>query len=110
MIKVACAICKKEIEGQACLFFGEPIYKRPLKEHICLQCAALRIYPMFRQKWDDTFLQAVRLVAEMIATFKHPTKEELKELCASMDLSVRDVEMLMDRIQLEWERHKETLR
>jgi hypothetical protein len=50
-------------------------------------------------KWDDTRLQALRLVSEIIAT----QELDMEMLCESMDLEMSELNELMDRIQKEWE-------
>ena len=53
-------------------------------------------------KWEDTYLQAVRVVAEMLATHSI----DLKVLGEEMGLENEDLNELFDRIQMEWEEIK----
>jgi len=52
--------------------------------------------------WKDTRLQALRLVSEIIAT---QDNLDMEALCESMDLSMDELNELMDRIQKKWENH-----
>jgi hypothetical protein len=53
--------------------------------------------------WDDTKIQAIRLVSEIIAT---QDNLDMEALCESMDLEMEDLNELMDRIQETWENAK----
>jgi len=50
--------------------------------------------------WLDTRLQAVRVVSEILGT----QELNLKEVAESMDLSLDELNGLLDRIQEEWEK------
>jgi hypothetical protein len=50
--------------------------------------------------WDDTRLQAVRLVSEIMAT---QDNLNLPALCMEMDLEMDELNELIDRIDEEWE-------
>ena len=55
---------------------------------------------MPKNLWEDTGIQAVRLVSEIIATQENL---DMEALCESMDLEMDDMNNLMDRIQDSWE-------
>ena len=52
--------------------------------------------------WEDTYLQAVRLVGEIIATQSLDTRA----LCEAMDLTTDQLTSLLNRVQAEWDRVK----
>jgi hypothetical protein len=53
--------------------------------------------------WDDTRLQAVRLVAEIMAT---QDNLDMNALCESMGLQMNDLIDRIDRIDKDWEEAK----
>jgi hypothetical protein len=55
--------------------------------------------------WLDTRLQAVRLVAEIMAT---QDNLDMVALCESMDLEMDELNELIDRIDKDWEESKLT--
>ncbi len=50
--------------------------------------------------WQDTYLQAVRLIGEICAT---QDALDTPALCEAMDLEPDELTMLFDRIQKEWD-------
>jgi hypothetical protein len=53
--------------------------------------------------WENTQIQAVRLVSEIMATQDNLDMDALSE---SMDLDIEDLQELMDRIHESWEKVK----
>jgi len=54
-------------------------------------------------KWEDSYIQAIRLIAEIEATQE---KLDIKALCESMDLEEEQLNELFNRLQMEWEEIK----
>jgi hypothetical protein len=52
-----------------------------------------------KSKWEDNFVQFPRLISEIVAT----QELDLKALADSMDLTIEDVNELLDRAQQSWE-------
>ena len=59
--------------------------------------------PEVEPLWEDTRLQAVRLIAEIMAT-QHLL--DMPILCESMDVEMDELNELLNRIDKEWEESK----
>jgi hypothetical protein len=52
--------------------------------------------------WHNDHLQFARLLSELVAAGA-PNRKQMAELCESMDLSVENINEILDRAQEAWE-------
>jgi hypothetical protein len=58
------------------------------------------------EPWDDDSIQFPRLICELMTTIKSPM-EDWDALCASMDITPAQLNILVERARAAWEKAKE---